>query len=175
MKGDISMNMKMFYVVLFSIMLGISACSNNPPAAPVQETVSHEHGHDHEDEDDHHHEAPHGGVLVELGDHVGNIEFLLEEDGTLTAYVFDAHAENAVRIEQPTLELLITVGDSTEAVSLDAVANALTGESVGDTSEFVARVQSLAGKANFEAELKNITFKGVDFANILVSYSTEKG
>ena len=37
--------------------------------------TSHDHDHDH---GDHVHDAPHGGKLVELGDHAGNIEFVLD-------------------------------------------------------------------------------------------------
>ena len=54
-------------------------------------------GHDHGK--GHAHTAPHGGTLVELGAHQGNVEFVRDAaGGKLTAYILDAHAENFVRV-----------------------------------------------------------------------------
>ena len=48
--------------------------------------------------DGHQHTAPHGGVLAELGEHEAAAEMVLDRaSGSLTLYVLDAHAENAVR------------------------------------------------------------------------------
>lgn len=49
-----------------------------------------DHDHDHENgrEDDHHHEARHGGDMVELGDHEGFMEVKIDHDaGTLTIWL----------------------------------------------------------------------------------------
>ena len=42
-----------------------------------------------------HHAAPHGGQLVELGEHGSgfNLELVLHEDGFLQIYVLDAHVD----------------------------------------------------------------------------------
>ena len=74
----------------------------------------------------HHHKAPHGGVLVELGEHgTGfNLEVVHNaETGDLGIYVFDGHASNPVRIKQESIDLTVTVGDEKKEVSLAAVAN----------------------------------------------------
>ncbi|MFP6901738.1 MAG: hypothetical protein VCA36_12400, partial [Opitutales bacterium] len=81
-------------------------------------------GDDHHGED-HHHKAPHGGVLVELGEH--GTGFNLEVDvnatsGDLSIYVLDGHASNPVRIEQATIDLTITAGGEKHEVSLAAIA-----------------------------------------------------
>ena len=50
------------------------------------------------------HIAPHGGTLVELGDHEFNLEFVHEEDtGSLGIYVLGPHAEKYLRISQPSI------------------------------------------------------------------------
>ena len=59
------------------------------------------HEHDSGSEKGHHvHVAPHGGQLVEVGEHGAgfNLELVLHADGFLQIYVLDAHAENFVRI-----------------------------------------------------------------------------
>ena len=59
-----------------------------------------DHDHDHEaeheghDDEHHHHVAPGGGLLVELGAHEGNVQFLFDEEkGELTARLWGPHAE----------------------------------------------------------------------------------
>ena len=46
---------------------------------------------------EHVHVAPHGGQLVEVGEHGSgyNLELVLHPDGFLQIYVLDAHAENS--------------------------------------------------------------------------------
>ncbi len=53
----------------------------------------------------HQHAAPHGGMLVEVGDHQFNVELVHDAGtGTLTLYTLDAHAENFVRTAMPVIE-----------------------------------------------------------------------
>src|SRR5687768_4888823 len=70
----------------------------------------------------HAHVAPHGGILVELGDHAYNLELVRHnEAGKLSAYVLDGHAEKFVRINTPTIELVAMPGGTFTRVSLKAV------------------------------------------------------
>lgn len=135
------------------------------------EGAADQHGHDH-----HHHVAPRGGMLVEVGDHFANLEVVVDTaTGRLTAHVMDGCAEQAIRIAQP--EIMLTVilpPDPDEAaaeahvVSLAAVANPLTGETVGDTSEFTAVVPELVGARYFagvvgDLEIRGTMVAGLDF------------
>jgi len=162
-------------ITFFTLAIFLAACGGqeSAPATPAPSAPQEAHEEEH-DEHGHHHEAPHGGVLVEFGDHFGSIEFVLADDGVLTAYVLDAHAESAVPIKQLTLELEVRANGVVQKVVLDAVGNALTGETPGDTSEFVGRVQSMENKDNFEFELKSVEYKGSTFSNLVFSYSPEK-
>src|SRR5881628_3178191 len=82
----------------------------------------------------HEHHAPHGGALQVLGEEAAHVELSLDtKTGKLTAWVLDGEAERPVRIAQPSLHLTLTdIG----TVDLAAVANPLTGETAGDTSQF---------------------------------------
>src|SRR5262249_41345089 len=104
--------------------------------------------------------APHGGALVELGDEAAHVELVLDAaTGKLTAYVLDGEAENPVRIAQESLRFSLSDGD----VELKAVANPLTGERVGDTSQFEGTSDKLKGAKSFRGVLTTITARGVKF------------
>ncbi len=124
---------------------------------------------------EHEHAAPHGGALVDLGEgvgHVAHVEFVLDKEiGRLTAYVLDGEAENGIRLEQESIELIVTVpGRQSSPVELAAVANELTGEVVGDTSEFSATVESLIGVESFDAEIVSLYVKGKEFSSVMFGY-----
>lgn len=120
----------------------------------------------------HAHAAPRGGALVELGDEFAHLELVLDQGtGVLTAYVLDGEAERAVRVAQPTIDLwLIPPGRTPHLASLDAVANALTGETRGDTSQFRAAVPALAGAATFEGSVRTVVVRGQEFRDVPIKF-----
>ena len=132
-------------------------------------------GHDHEQEETHetdaHHEqtAPHGGTLVVFGDEFAHIELVLDQTtGKLTGYVLDGEAEKSIRLSQNTIELKIHREDiqSDFSLQLSGVANVLTGETEGDTSQYAAQSDLLKGASEFHAEIVSIDVKGQMFADI---------
>ena len=115
----------------------------------------------------HVHTALHGGTLVEIGDHAYNLELLLDPAaGRLTAWVLDAHAENFVRLRPPTIELTVTAGGDQQALTLAAVANSATGETVGDTSQFEAQAAWLKGATGLAGSIGALEIKGAKFERI---------
>lgn len=158
---------------------GLVACGGAPPP-PAGDAAGaakddHErmdanaHVGDHADGGDHHHhhEAPHGGTLILLGDHVGHLELVYDaEQGMLTAYALDGHAEHPVRLTQASLTLDIDedAGGPALQLVLQAVPNPLTGESVGDTSEFRGEAKALANRPQFKGWTPALHFRGVDCA-----------
>lgn len=120
----------------------------------------------------HEHHAPHGGVLVELGGHQASLE--LRFDGTrgvLQAWLLDAHAENFVRTDQPGFEIEARAGGAVHAVRFVAVANAMTGETVGDTATFEAPADWLRAAKAFDGRVKAITVRGVTFQDVPFKFS----
>jgi len=121
----------------------------------------------------HHHEAPHGGALVEVGDHVASIEFVFESaSGMLTAYVFDAHADNPVRLTGGTLFVEIELDGNDEYIPLElrGVANSLTGESETNTSQFRGTERALRGLSEFGGTIPSIVVRGTAFEEISFRY-----
>ena len=117
----------------------------------------------------HVHTAPHGGTLVELGDHAYNVELLRDATtGKLTVWVLDAHAENFIRIKAPSIELVAMPGGKFTPLILAAVANPATGETVGDTSQFEIQTDWLKTAGAFSGivtvEIKGTKFEKVGFS-----------
>ena len=114
----------------------------------------------------HVHIAPHGGTLVELGDHEFNLEFVHEEDtGSLGLYVLGAHAEKYLRISQSSISIRLAAGDESQEIILEAVANELTKETVGDTSYFSAQSDWLKRHV-FSGKIVSVDINGSIFADV---------
>lgn len=116
----------------------------------------------------HEHHAPHGGALEELGEETAHVELVLDPtSGRLTAFVLDGEAENPVRVVQPTLAFDF---DGVGKVVLTGVANPLTGETVGDTSQFEGASEKLKGATKFTGKLETITARGVKFDGVAIGF-----
>jgi hypothetical protein len=115
----------------------------------------------------HQHAAPHGGTLVEVGEHAYNIELVRDAaTGKLSAYVLDGHAENFVRIAAPTLEVVAFTGGERRSIVLRAVANSGTGETVGNTSQFEGQADWLKKTGEFPGAIPVVEIRGSKFENI---------
>lgn len=118
---------------------------------------AHSHGHVHT--------APHGGLLIEVGDHQFNVELVLDRaNGRLAAYILDGHAENFVRIAQPAIEL--RVGQPARNLVLQAVANPATGETIGNTSQFEAAAPWLKAQDTLAGEILRLEIRGATFPSL---------
>jgi len=141
-------------IALFSTAL-ITACSKKTDHAGHDHGTAHVHG------------APHGGVLVEVGAHQYNLEFVHDAAaGKLTAYVLGGHAEDFVRIGQPALELALTQPGPARSLTLLGTVNPATGEKAGDTSQFEASADWLKTTAPLVGRVTRIDIRGTVFSDI---------
>ena len=125
--------------------------------------AGHNHSHAHV------HTAPHGGTLVELGNHAYNVELLRDPaTGKLTAWILDAHAENFVRITSPAVEVVAMPGGKFTPLSLAAVANPATGETVGSTSQFEVQADWLKTSGPFSG-IVTVEIRGTKFEKVAFS------
>ncbi len=130
-----------------------------------------DHDHDHGGGGGHAHEAKNGGMLVEVGTHQFNLELLSDPaSGKLTVWILDAHAEDYVRIPAPALEVKATVGGEAKTVTLAAVANAASGETVGNTSQFEGSADWLKGSGGFSGVVGSVTLGGKNFGDVAFEY-----
>ena len=127
--------MKPIPPVLLLAWLLLPGCGgDSPPAPPPSAAPVHLH------------RAPHGGTLVELGEEFAHVELLVDgTTGAATAFVLDGEAEGSFPVAQPALEFTGRRDGPEFPFALAAVANPLTGETVGRTSEFRGRCDALRG------------------------------
>jgi hypothetical protein len=143
--------------LLLCVLLG-TACS--------KKSRSHDHAHGH-----HEHVAPHGGTLVELGEHQFNLELVQDVTaGTLTAYLLDGHAENFVRVTLPAFTMVATVNGTPQTLAFRALDNAATGEKLGDTSAFLAQADWLKTVKQFEGVIPALELRGATFTNVSFAF-----
>ncbi len=151
------MSSRMRSVVAAVVLLGLlSACGERP--------ASHGHPRDH----GHVHAPRHGGKLVELGEETYHLELLRDrEAGRLTAWVLDGHVENYVRLSIAEIELVGHHGGVEQRLPLRAVANDLTGETLGDTAQFEGEAEWLREPGGFAGvvslEVRGRRFERVPF------------
>jgi hypothetical protein len=153
-----------------STALALSSCQSSPtesnaPAASAPSTSTE----DAKKEVEHEHSAPHGGALIELGEEFAHVEIVLDAStGRLTAYALDGEAEKSIRIKQSEIE--IAVENPAATIKLSGVANALTGETADDTSEFSGQSEKLKGATDFDGVIKTISIKGKEFKDVAFNF-----
>jgi hypothetical protein len=119
----------------------------------------------------HEHHPPHKGTLVELGEEFAHLELVLDPaTGKLTAYGLDGEAEKAMRLKQKEIEIKITGIKDLPSIKLKAKANALTGETEGDTSEFTAQSDKLKNVKEFDGVVIDVTIKGTQFKDVKFNF-----
>ena len=152
-----------------TILLAFSLCLGS---------CGHDHdGHEHSDSDVHYHAPPHGGVLVELGEHGSgyNLELFLEDQGFLQIFVWDAHVDNLVRIEQEKIDLIIPDGNGTDrTLTCTAVGDVATGETAGSTSLFTS-TEKIGDQLPLKGVIPSIKVIGKTYENISFEFNGNSG
>jgi len=95
-----------------------------------------------EEQHAHPEKGPHKGALIELGEEEYHAEILHDDEKhTVTIYVLDAHAENAVLIDSK--EILLNLRNGRKATQFKLAAAPLKGERTGLASRFVLKSEAL--------------------------------
>ena len=136
----------------------------------------HEHGHNHHDHnhgDGHVHKAPHGGVLVSVGDEFCHLEFVQEpESNRLQLHVMRFHPkEMPVKFVMKQIEVSAKVGDEEKTVVFKPVE--LDGITATDqpTSLYMAEVDWLKKAANFNGTVRELKIEGKIFSKIAFQFT----
>jgi len=153
--------MKLITLICLTLAAGFfSGCSKNEKGAPKTEAV-----HKHE------HHPPHHGTPVVLGDEEYHIEFVRDgAAGKLQAFVLDGELENFIRIQPTSFLIAATVSGHAETLTLSAVPNSATGETIGDTSLFEGQADWLKTATNFDATLVAVNVRGNNYTNVAFNF-----
>ncbi len=150
----------MLGVGLVALVSFSSGCNKETPAAPATTTTPK-----------HEHKPPHGGTAVALGDEVYHLELVRDAAaGTLQAFILDGEMENFIRSAAPWFEVVATVDGAPQTLVFKPIANAATGETIGDTSLFEAQAGWLKTAADFDAVLKSIAIRGSTFSDVKFNF-----
>ena len=136
-------------------LLGFWGCGGGDAYREVTEEDAHraeQHAHEHH----HHvHDAPHGGHLIELGEHEYSAEVVHDADkGQLIVYVLDAHAENAVPVALEQIEFAVEGGET-----IVLVADSQEGDPQGKASRFLATGDAAAAITDIEGLHGTVTIE----------------
>lgn len=145
-------------VVAIAFAVSAAGCDGGSGDAPEEQSG-----------EPHTHTAPRGGTLVELGNHEANLEIVFDPAaGSVSVYVLDAHAENAIRSPDASLPAVLTLDEGGEPIELqlEAVASSLTGETVGDSSHFTASSPRLVGAAGFTIKVDRLVVRGAEYRSV---------
>ena len=161
--------MRLIFFSLIVLILALSQLGCGGEGGQVDEH-SHAEGETHHHEP-HYHEPPHGGAGVTLGNEDAHIEFLADaEEGTVTAWFFKPHMEQYLRMELESFEVLVKRSEGETKLVFEALANPGTGETVGNTSQFVANAEWLGKAETFDAVIPEITVLGKTYNNLEFNY-----
>jgi hypothetical protein len=131
----------------------------------------HDHAHNHGD--GHGHKAPHGGVLVDVGDEFCHLEFVQEpESNRLQLHVMRFHPkEGPLKISMAQIEVGATTGGEEKAIVFKPVE--LDGITATDhpTSLYMAEVDWLKNAADFNGTVKKLTIEGKIFSEIAFQFT----
>ena len=103
-----------------------------------------------------------------LGEEFGHLELLLnKETGELTAYILDGEAEKPIRLPGTPLAIQI---DGKESLTLNPVADELTGETEADSATYRGTAEALKNRNSFDGILSKIEMKGQAFENVTFKF-----
>jgi hypothetical protein len=122
-KEGIAMRYLFHSLLSIAVCAALAGCNSHHHDEPT-------HAHDHGGEHDHAHaahpeEGPHHGELIELGEEEYHAELIHDETNhTITLFILDSAAKNAVPIEAKTLLMNLTVSGSPLQFSIPAAPQA---------------------------------------------------
>ncbi len=119
----------------------------------------------------HQHHPPHGGTPVVLGDEAFHLELVRDPAaGTLRVYVLDDEMEDFVRIAARRMDFRVERDGRKETLTLLPVADAATGETVGDTCLFEAKADWLKRADHFKAVIPSLAIQDQAFKNVAFDF-----
>ena len=134
-----------------------------------------DHDHGTTNGGEHVHEAVHpGAILVEIGEHFAQLEVAVDPAaGELTLWFWDAHMEQTLRLADLSLSVALEVGGEAFEVECLPRASALTGETVGASSEFGALDARLEGVREVRGKVGAVELMGATFSDLAFHWTAE--
>jgi hypothetical protein len=112
----------------------------------------------------HQNKPPHGGTPIGLGDDQFNVELVRDPaTGTLKAFVLDGEMEDFIRISAKVLVIDVEHEGRKDTLRLLPVADAATGEKVGNTCLFQTQADWLKLEGHFKGVIPSLAIQDQKF------------
>jgi hypothetical protein len=119
----------------------------------------------------HQDKPPHGGTPIGLGDDAFNLELVRDPaTGTLKAFVLDGEMEDFIRISAKVLVIDAEHDGRKDTLKLLPVADAATGETVGDTCLFQTQADWLKQADHFKGVIPSLAIQDQKFQAVGFSF-----
>ena len=106
-----------------------------------------------------------------MGEEEYHVELVLDASaGKLQAFILDGELENFVRIPEASFEIAVKLPGEEKVLTMKAVANRATGETVGDTALFETQAEWLKTTPIFNAVIKELTVRDNKYQNIAFNF-----
>ena len=106
-----------------------------------------------------------------MGEEEYHVELVLDASaGKLQAFILDGELENFVRIPEASFVIAAELPGKEEVLTMKAVPNRATGETVGDTALFEAQAEWLKTTPTFNAVIKDLTVRDDRYQNIAFNF-----
>jgi hypothetical protein len=106
-----------------------------------------------------------------LGNEDYHVELVLDATtGRLQAYILDGEMEDFVRSTSSSIRIDSTVDGKPASVTLEAIANPVTGETKGDTSLFEGQADWLRSRKSFEGVLSTLSIRGAEYGGVRFNF-----
>ena len=135
---------------------------------------SHDHDHEgHNHGDAHGHQAPHGGVLVNVENEFCHLEFVLEPGTTrLQMHAMRFHPREApVKFFMEKIEATANAGNEEKTITFKPTKRDGVTATDQPTSVYVAEVDWLENAPNFNGTVKKLTIEGKPFSEIAFQFT----
>lgn len=135
--------------------------SNEPQVTKLPDAPTNHHAGGHV------HHAPRGGLLVVLAQETAHAELLLDANrGRLNLYLLGAHAVTPLRSAQAEIAVDLETSAGPLSLALTAQGNALSGDKLGDTSQFAVTDPRLVGLQGLKGKLGRIQVLGRSYVGV---------
>lgn len=142
----------------------ISGCDQKSDSAKLPPSKADAAKHDHDQEHEHEHPpGVHGGTIVPLGADSYHAEALLEADGTLRLFMLGKDESRVQEIQVQSIKAFAKNEDSVDVKNIELTAEPQSGDSEGNTSQFVAKIPAELRGKSLRVTIPNIAISGERF------------
>jgi hypothetical protein len=157
------------YISAISFLMLFGCGTNKADAEKIANDQKIKNNSPAEKHKEHEHNAPNGGVLVELGEEFAHLEFVNDNvNNKIICYVYDGSLSSGLKAKQSNLTAEILGEKENNLITFKAVVNELANDTADSSSQYEADFKFEKGK-KINLRIRKIVLKNIIFENIEAS------